>query len=662
MTRIFAACAVAAATLALSPAFAQSTAGKLASSGSPLYASPHAPTIGGVTLSNPASIEPFLDGYVAAALADQYPPGMIVAVATRDAVFAKGYGVADIDTGEAATTDTLFRIASVSKTFVWTAVMMLVDEGKIDPAADVNLYLKSMQLPKAFGEPVTMNDLMAHRAGFEDTLGDFFESKSGRTYVEALKRHRPKRVAAPGERTSYSNWGTDLAALVVEEVSGLPFDEFVRRRILYPIGMRSTSMRDPKIIAGKALNDPALDDRLASPHKLDAGAPVTMAHDALEPLYPAGAVSMSANDAGRWIRFLLNDGVLDGTRLLSPEGFARLRQRNFTDRPLAPDFAHGFMETEIGGATTFGHGGTLAGFITDLTIAPSLGVGVFVSVNGAEGHRLPDLVSRAVIEAFADANHYPTRYAKEADAATIARAKSAAGTYVGARRVVSKFEKLTSVGSDISIVGRDDGTLVVSAGGAAQRYYPYAEDVWTNRSRDRLHVYRDDKGKAARVSFGMGANTALRVGFFGSSQGFFAAVGAVLVMTMLAFLSAWRRQGREVEATEAGRLHAMLHLVSAGLWLVFFGALAVALGGLGGLALSELQAIGWPPASLVAARVAAHVAALGAIASVAAVPAVMLRSGWSVWRKAHYALFAAAGFFGVWALVAWRVILSGATG
>ncbi len=614
----------------------------------------HAGGAGVATLSDPSSIEPFLDGYVANAMADQFPPGMMVAVATRDAVFVKAYGLADAEKNIRASDTTLFRIASISKTFVWTAVMMLVDEGKIDLDADIDTYLKTVKVGQP---PVTMRDLMAHRPGFEDTFGDFFQSKSGRSFEEALKRTKPARVARPGERTSYSNWGTDLAAQVVADVTGEPFDSFVTLRLLEPIGMRSTIQHDPKSISGKDLNDAALEARLAAPHKLDAGAPAVMTHDALDPLHAAGAVALDAHDAGRWLQFLLNDGVAGDKRLISPESFARMRTRSFRDRPFAPDMAHGFMETEIGGAITFGHGGTLSGFISDMTIAPSLGVGVFVAVNGAETPRLPDLVSRYVIEQFARAESYPSAWPVKATSEMIAKAKSAAA-YLPNRRVWSRFEKITALGSEIKLAAKDDGSLVVTAGGEAARYYPLADDLWSNRSRDRLFVYRDGAGAPVRIAAAMGTMTADRVSFFNSSDAFNAAVGLVSLFSLLAFLGAWRRQGRDVETTRLGKWLAGGHAASAFLWLLFVGTLTAVSAMLGAKELADLQAVGWPPVSMMIAIVVAHLTALSAVAAAAGVFPVLAGSGWSVWRRAHYVLFAAAGVFAVWQLVVWKVIFA----
>jgi hypothetical protein len=321
------------------------------------------------------------------------------------------------------------------------------------------------------------------------------------------------------------------------------------------------------------------------------------------------------------------------------------------------------METEIAGQRTFGHGGTLSGFISDMTIVPALGIGVFVAVNGAERPRLPDLVSRAVIEQFAGSgDSYPSRWHVTADEKIKAAARSVAGVYAPNRRVQSRFEKIAALGSEIKIAAKDDGSLVVRSGDAAKRFYPLAEDLWTDRSRDRLFVYRGDNGAVKRISLAMGTDTAEPVGFLQSSDGFNLGLGLAGAFSVLAFVGAWRRQGRYVATTGAGKWLSLGHAVAAVLWLAAIAIFGWASIDLSAKELPDLQAAGWPPASLLAAAIAAHIAAIGAVLIAIGAAPVLTRSGWSPWRKAHYLMFAAAGLLAVFDLWTWRAILAPMSG
>lgn len=143
---------------------------------------------------------------------------------------------------------TLFLVGSVSKLFVWTAVMQVVEEGKIDLDADVNTYLTDFKVPDTYpGKPITMRYLMTHTAGFEDTTrGMGVESiDEVDSLGNFLKENLPARVMPPGETISYSNHGTALAAHIVEEVSGQSYDDYVGEHIFLPLKMYNTSIKQP---------------------------------------------------------------------------------------------------------------------------------------------------------------------------------------------------------------------------------------------------------------------------------------------------------------------------------------------------------------------------------------------------------------------------------
>ncbi len=166
-------------------------------------------------------VEAFLDGIVPLQLDREDVAGATVAV-VKDGkpLFAKGYGYADMKHKQPVTAETLFRVGSVSKLFTWTAVMQLVEQGKLDLGKDVNEYL-DFKIPEAFGQPISLKNILTHTAGFEEQLKDLFTAdKRSPNLGNYLKTHIPKRIFAPGTTPAYSNYATMLAGYVVERVSG----------------------------------------------------------------------------------------------------------------------------------------------------------------------------------------------------------------------------------------------------------------------------------------------------------------------------------------------------------------------------------------------------------------------------------------------------------
>lgn len=174
---------------------------------------------------DPKELEAFMDGAVQAQLKAYGIPGAAVAV-VRDGrvLLAKGYGFADLEQRRPVTAgQTIFRIASVSKPVLWTAVMQLVEQGKLDLDADVNTYLQGFQIPATFPEPITLRHLLTHTTGFEawEWPSHAREASEVASLKQLLIRDMPARVAAPGIISSYSNYGAMLAGHLVEQASGV---------------------------------------------------------------------------------------------------------------------------------------------------------------------------------------------------------------------------------------------------------------------------------------------------------------------------------------------------------------------------------------------------------------------------------------------------------
>ena len=158
-------------------------------------------------------------------------PGVVVAlVKDGQILFAKGYGYADVAAKRPVTVDTtLFRIASISKLFTWTAVMQIVEQGKIELDRDVNEYL-DFRIQATYPQPITLRHLMMHTAGFQEALfNSALPPNQLPTLREFLVARLPPRIFPPGETPAYSNYGGALAGYIVERISGQPFKDYAER-------------------------------------------------------------------------------------------------------------------------------------------------------------------------------------------------------------------------------------------------------------------------------------------------------------------------------------------------------------------------------------------------------------------------------------------------
>lgn len=173
---------------------------------------------------NRRNLESFFDTQIPLMMEKYNLVGFTMDFGIDNDIVTRGYGFSDLERKVPVDSEnTLFRAASISKLFTWTAVMQLVEQGKIDLNTDINDYLGELQIPETYSEPITMLHLMSHTPGFEDLLIGTFTKDWNRleSLYESLTKQIPKRVRAPGTEVSYSNYGTMLAGYIVEQLSGL---------------------------------------------------------------------------------------------------------------------------------------------------------------------------------------------------------------------------------------------------------------------------------------------------------------------------------------------------------------------------------------------------------------------------------------------------------
>ncbi len=374
--------------------------------------------------------------------------GLVVAVFDRNSMrYAQGFGYADLETQRAINpAHTLFRAGSISKLFTWTAVMQLVELGKLDLDRDVNAYL-DFQLPEGPGGTITLRHLMNHTPGFEDRLIGLFYKDPARLgdLRQAVATNIPKRIRAPGEEVAYSNYGVMLAGYIVERVSGLSFDDYVESRIFAPLRMQNATFRQPlpEKFQTQAAVGYALEGELqkAQAFELVNGA-------------PAGALSISAGDMARF----LQSHMRAGAGLLRPQTAARMHRQSNSLQPGFNGMAHGFIELSINGHHVVGHGGdtiyfhSLAGMIEN-------DLGFFFSTNSASGAAAIAELYRVFMNRF-----FPGPTGEQAARAYTASTDLSAysGNYHATRRSESDLTKLFSLFMMVQVDEADEGGLWIA--------------------------------------------------------------------------------------------------------------------------------------------------------------------------------------------------------
>jgi CubicO group peptidase (beta-lactamase class C family) len=435
----------------------------------------------------------WLDGFLPYALEHARIPGAVVVVVRRDGILLqRGYGFADVARRTPVKPETtMFRPGSVSKLFTWTAVMQQVEEGRLNLDQDVNTYL-DFRIPPYQGKPITLRHIMTHTAGFEESVRYLISSdpKAVQPLARLMRDALPRRVFAPGTTPAYSNYATALAGYMVQRVSGVPFDDYVERRIFRPLAMRHATFRQPLPPAFAPFMAQGYPDSTQPPKPFEIVVPG-----------PAGSLAASGADMGRFMIAHLNGG----RGVLRPET-ARL-MHDYQARRLGPlnTMALGFYEQRVNGHRAIAHGGDLDHFHTYLWLFPDKGLGLYISMNSAGIDGASQAIRSALFHKFADRYLPGAEPGGQVDAAT-AREHVAlvSGHYVSSRGSFTNFLRVLGLLQQYEVTATEDGKLALPGldglSAAARDWTEVAPFVWRDRlTGERLAAEVQD-GRVVRVS------------------------------------------------------------------------------------------------------------------------------------------------------------------
>jgi CubicO group peptidase (beta-lactamase class C family) len=419
----------------------------------------------------PDPLEAFADSVMSAQLAKYSIPGAVLAVVRDGRVaFVRGYGYANAERHEKVDPErTTFRVASVSKLITATAALQAVERGRLDLHSDVNLYLEQFKVPATYAKPITLFDLLTHTAGFDESyLARKTHSPSDLEPLGAyLSRDLPPRVRPPGEFIAYSNHGYALVGHLVEVVSdGRPFADIVRENIFAPLGMTHSGF-EPSPVAG-AIAATGYEDTPPRPLPPDYTRTI-----------PASMLSSSGADMARFMAAHLNDGVLDGSRILGDSLARAMKQRQFSQDARIPGVCFGFWEIIRNGQRGVWHDGDADGFASLLYLIPERRTGFFMAFNSRNGNpaRGETLAALRNHESPPAAGTVP---GTTGSAASLARF---AGTWLDLRHVHRSLGKTVSlIQGRIETKTTPDGALLLGG----QRYVPIGENLFQGENGNGL--------------------------------------------------------------------------------------------------------------------------------------------------------------------------------
>lgn len=435
--------------------------------------------------NNPAEIESLIDSFFdrPAVQSRLQNAGVVVTVVGNGTeLLSKGYGYADIESRTPVNADrTLFRMASVTKTVTAAAVMQLVDQGKIDLNENVETYLNGLKIPNRTGVPLTVGNLLTHTTGFDypETPVAASDPAHAHKLGDYVQRYMPTVVKTPGTVYHYDNFAYDLLGYLVEQVTGMPYEQAVARHIFEPLGIaRSVFEMDKtqdQLVTGY---DSSM--RKSAPYSMD---PV---------ISPTGGLLATGSDMGRFMLGMLEGKSSDGAPILSEASLAGMRTTQFRfseEMPVATyGFAYGLRALD-NGQNVISKGGNLHDCASYLWLLPEKGVGLFVATNNASYDPSTELIREFM-------NHYYPKSENAQVSPDVAKSSSVdLEAYAGIYRNLR-------IPTQYSTVDVSNGRLELQNSGKASfwlRLTPIGNDIFLDRNGDRVGIRLGEDGKGRYI-------------------------------------------------------------------------------------------------------------------------------------------------------------------
>ncbi|MEV6068940.1 serine hydrolase domain-containing protein [Nocardia sp. NPDC052001] len=320
-----------------------------------------------------------LQEFVAATAEKFGIPGISVGIRVDGREIFAAHGVTSIENPLPVDRDTLFTVGSVSKTYTVTAIMQLVAAGKIELDAPVRTYVPELTLiDETSAATITVGQLLNHTSGLEwNVINDTGEGDDALARFVAELAQIPL-IAAPGVRASYSQAGYNLLGRVIEKVTGQPFEDVVRTRVLAPLGLTATGY----------LRNELMTRRFSVGHERgeDGELSVIRAWNGTRANNPGGGISSTVTEQLRWARFQLGDGTTEDGETVLPTAWLDLMKQptvRLKSSTLGDALGLCWFLRDVDGVRTVGHGGSAFGQFAELLLVPERDFAISVMSNAS---------------------------------------------------------------------------------------------------------------------------------------------------------------------------------------------------------------------------------------------------------------------------------------
>jgi CubicO group peptidase (beta-lactamase class C family) len=609
-------------------------------------------------LTDPLELEAFLDVYFAEQMASLHVPGVtFVLVKDGEIFFAKGYGYADLDNQVLYDPDkTVFWAASIAKVFSVVGVLQLYEQGLIRLEDDVNRYLVDFQIPDDYPEPVTFRSLLTHTDGFEARIiGDAARTpKDLRELRTVVRANLPERVTPPGEFLTYGNYGTNLAGVLIEDISGVPFAAYMESNIFKPLEMHRTTFEQslppewiPDLAVGYGYNNGIFDPK-----------PFVYVSS-----LPQGGGRSPATDMAHFMIALLQDGRYGDTHILNKDTVQLMFQRQFSAHPGLGGVTYGLFEIFGNRQRLLIRDGDGWGFRSRMVLIPDQNLGFFVNYNNEDADILrEDLVGRFLDHCYPVTTQEPPT--PRADF------KERAGQFTGIYRPVqaddtSFFKIALLFAQQIKVTDGKDGSLLVAPVGMGDNYGGFEEEShWVETEplffqrvdgRGYLAFGKDDAGSIRYLFSGQKYHGAYRKIAWYETPGLHFAILGISVVLFLVALVLWpveiwlkRWKGAPMPFIWP-RLAWWLAWTVCALHLAFIGSITAVMG-------NFVDIIYGVPTLLRVALVLPLLAAVLTTGQLATTVVAWKNRYWSIWVRAYYTLLTTAALVFTWWLDYWNLL------